>query len=110
MISDRRVQAAFEYLNESAALIAEARYAKARTENMTKIVRSEIFLRSDGPTVAAKEAESFAAQEYKDAIEAEAAAAREFEFLRAKREAALALLEAWRTQSANTRGAHSAIS
>lgn len=105
MITEPEIQRAFDFLRDSATKIADARYHKVYTEERKKAVFSELFRQApDGP-VASKEAYAYAHQDYENHIAEMARAARDFELLRAQREAAIAKIDAWRTASANERGA-----
>ena len=109
MISEAEVHRCFDFLRDSAEKIADARHAKVRTEELRKVIWSELRRISEAKTQAEKDAYASAHPRYKQHIDEMANAAREFELLRAQREGALSKLEAWRTFSANERGAHRAV-
>lgn len=105
MISDEAAEKAVEYLRDSAGQAAEARNHVVMTEAYIKVVLSEQMARVSESSIAAAEAAARRSQEYKDAIHAHAAAVQRWEQFRMLREAAMARLEAWRTQCSNERAA-----
>lgn len=105
MISEQDIQRAFDFLRDSAPAIANARHAKVKTEEMRKVIWSQLRRQCEEKTQAEKDAFAYAHQMYIDHIETMADAAREFQLLLAQREAAISKIDAWRTASANERGA-----
>ena len=109
MIKQEEIQRCFDFLRDSAPLIADARMNKVRTEEMRKVIWSEMRRSCNEGTQAERDAFAYASEQYKNHIEEMAKAAREFELLKARREAAIAKIDAWRTSSANERGAQRAV-
>lgn len=104
-ISEKSVSDALHYLATSAPEIADAKMRRERETALLKSVRSELIRASDEKTVGAREAWAESQAEYREQISVMAGAHREFEFHRAKREAAIATIDAWRTMAASNRGA-----
>lgn len=110
MLTEKEIMQAFDYLRDSAVEAAQARYDKTYHEQMRKAVKATMYRLSTASTIAGKEAEAYASEEYKAAVEKMAEADKAYELVRARREAAVARIEAWRTFCANNRGAHIAVS
>lgn len=110
MISEQEIQKCFDFLRDSAPAIANARHAKVKTEEMRKVIWSQLRRESDDKTQAERDAYAYAHDLYVIHINEMAKAAEQFQLLYAQREAALSKIEAWRTASANERGAHRAAS
>jgi len=105
MITDDDIQRAFDFLRDSAPKIANARYEKVRTEELRKVIWSEIRQGLETGPQAERDAYAYAHPDYRSHIEIMATAAGAFSLLHAQREAAIARIDAWRTVSANERGA-----
>lgn len=103
------IERAFDFLRDSAPKIADARRDKVYTEERRKVVWSELRRICNEGTQAEKDAFAYAHEKFQEHVEAMADAARQYELLYAQRQAALAKIEAWRTSSANERGAHRAV-
>jgi hypothetical protein len=103
VITDTQVEAALEYLRDSAPKAAVAR-AQARTlEKYLGVVEAQQKAKAAGRSNAAAQDEARASPEYREAITAwEEAVRRDAEFTML-REAASSRIEAWRTQSSNMR-------
>ena len=106
MITQDEIQKCFDFLRDSAPAIANARYAKVKSEELRKVIWSEIRNGITTGPQSERDAYAYAHKDYRDHIETMAEAAREFQMLYSQREAAIAKIEAWRTSSANERGAH----
>jgi len=104
-LTDEDIQRAFDFLRDSAPKIAAARANKVRTEERRKIVWSHLRRSCKEGTQAERDAYAYAHENYEKHIEDMSVAVEAFELLRAQREAANAKIEAWRTSSANERGA-----
>jgi len=103
MITDEQVEAALDYLRESAKPAAVAR-AQARTlEKFLGVVEAQQKAKATGRSNAAAQDEARASPEYREALTAwEEAVRRDAEYTML-REAASSRIEAWRTQSSNMR-------
>jgi ribonuclease D len=102
VISEEQVDVALQFLREAdkpAVARAQAEYLR----EWCKSVRAEIVTQNKGMSAAAALAIAEASQEYRDALEGWAEAMRVDYRNRFKREAAVALIEAWRTQCSNER-------
>lgn len=104
MINQQDIERCFDYLRDSAPAIANARYAKVKSEELRKVIWSEVRNTITTGPQAEKNAYAYAHKDYRDHIETMAKAAGEFQKLHAEREAAIAKIDAWRTSSANERG------
>ena len=109
MITDQEIERCFDFLRDSAVKIAKARHNKVYTEEIRKAIWSSLRRQSEEKTQAEHDAFAYAHETYQSHIKVMADAAYEFELLRAQREAAVSKIEAWRTSSANERGAHRAV-
>lgn len=105
MITEQDIERCFDFLRDSAPKIAMARHDKVKSEEMRKVVWSQLRRQCEEKTQAEKDAFAYAHQTYIDHIEYMAEAAKEFQLLLAQREAAISKIDAWRTASANERGA-----
>lgn len=102
LVTDEMVSEALGYLSGAAEPAAAAKAERIRAEYGRKRVRSRIMLDTDGP-VAIREATAEISDEYEQACEREAEAARNDEWHRLQRNKAEAIIEAWRTESATVR-------
>ena len=109
MITDQEIERCFDFLLDSAIKIAEARHNKVYTDEMRKVVWSTLRRESDEKTQAEHDAYAYAHPKYQEHLKAMAEAEKQYELLRSQREAAKSKVEAWRTFSANERGAHRAV-
>lgn len=103
MISDEQVEAALDYLRDSAKTASIARAQAKTLEKYLGVVEAEKKSHAIGMSNAAAQDSARSSPEYKQAIEAWQEAVRrdgEFTMLR---EAAAARIEAWRTMSSNLR-------
>lgn len=104
IVPDDSVQKALDFLFESAKDIGEARRQQIFSEKRRAHVEALEMKKHNHLPVSAQSREARASQAYLDCIEEEARAAGEFEVMKARREAASATLEIYRTESANYRG------
>lgn len=104
IVSDEEVHDAIEYLRASAEPIGDARHRLVKASSMIKHVESLLYLASTEKTAEGKKATARCDKRWLAAVNEEAEAAGEFAKLQASREAAMAKLEAWRSESANYRG------
>lgn len=105
MISDERMDKALAFLVESADKAAKARAERLYLDEYTKHVRAKLMADCPpGMSIGAQEREACAAPEYAAHLEGLRAAIEEDERLRFRREAELAVADAWRTYQANLRG------
>lgn len=104
MIPESDVEKALDYLRDSADIAAQARALKAYLTEFRKTLKAELEKGCNDKTEAAKERFAYAHEQMKVHLEGY----REAVFQDAKhsflREAAIAKIEAWRTQEANYRG------
>jgi hypothetical protein len=102
LVSDADVGKALDYLRDSAVELGKATERASFTSSYTKHVKALEMKRFDG-SAAAQEREAVAGDRYLEAINEEAVAAGEVAKARAYREAAMAKIDVWRTQSRNMR-------
>jgi len=102
MFKEQKVEEAVTFLHEGAQKAAEARGNRIKCEHMLKHIKALEMNKREG-SVSAQERDAYASDKYKDAIVELEKAVIADEVLRAKREAALAYIDAWRTEQANTR-------
>ena len=103
LITDEMVEAALRILSTTAEQTAAARAIRLRAEFRRKRVRARIIRDSQEKSAAAREAFAEAANEYAEACEAEVKAVEQDEYLRAERNDAAVILEAWRSEEASNR-------
>jgi len=103
LITDEQVEAALDYLRDTAKPAAVAKAQSRTLEKYLGVVEAQQKAKASGRSNAAAQDEARASPEYKEALTAwEEAVRRDAEFTML-REAAAARIEAWRTQSSNMR-------
>ena len=105
MIDSEKARRAVQYLIDSSAEYGAARAEAQRADDMLRIVKALIMAQSNEKSAAAQEREAYAHDRYREAVETKFEAVKEAETLRAKREAAIQTIEAWRSLNANQRAA-----
>lgn len=105
MISDDDAERAVDYLRDTAQIAAQARANRAYLEQYLRTVRAQQMLASEAGTIAEREADALVSVPYRQAMTALREAVEMDERYRFLREAALAKIDAWRTQSSNLRAA-----
>ena len=103
IVSDTELEKALDWLRDSAKDIGEAKREAVRCGHMVKHVKALAKMQFNTLSDAKAETEALASQAYLDAIGADAAAAGEYEKMRALREAAALKIETWRSEQANFR-------
>lgn len=103
VISEAQVEKALDYLRSTAEEAAVAKAQMVYMAEWIKCVRSKVKTNQSGMSNAAAEDVALTSTEYFAALEGYRDAVKEDSFYRFKREAAEALIEAWRTQSSNLR-------
>jgi hypothetical protein len=103
IITDEKVQSALAFLHERAEEYGKARAAHEWAEKNEKTVLARLMSLSDAKTVSAKDTEARCHTDYLSAVEHTRLLAETVYTLRAKREAASAIVEAWRTEQSNER-------
>jgi hypothetical protein len=103
LVTEEEVGDALRWLATNAAEIGEARAAMIRGDRLVQHTEALLMQMSEARSADARKAEARSSQRWLDATEIEATAAGEFEKMRALREAAMARIEAWRTESASNR-------
>lgn len=104
MISEDAAEKAVEFLRDSAEKAAAARGNVALLEQMLKVTRAKLKSKSTVKTDSGREDEALASEEYLQIVRGYQAAVEEDALYRMKREAAIARIDAWRTQQSNIRG------
>jgi hypothetical protein len=100
-ISDKQVQAAFDLLHSPDH--AKARAAHEYCRDRLKAVLAKAQLAANGKTVGEREATALASEEYEAACKQARLIAESYYALKDQRDAASALLDAWRTQQSDAR-------
>jgi len=103
IVTEDRVQKALDYLAESAGKLGAARERAKLAEHKIKHVEALMFKASDETSNDKRQADARTTEAYVKAITEDAQAAGELANLYALREAAAALIEAWRSQEATWR-------
>lgn len=104
MISEEQAEAAVIFLRDSAEKAAAARGNVALLEQMLKVTKAKLKSRSTVKTDSGREDEALSSPEYLEIVHGYQAAVEEDAAYRMKREAAIARIDAWRTQQSNIRG------
>lgn len=99
MIDEVKVEAAVWFLRSSADSYGPARGHLAFADANLRRVKALVMVAFTEGTVADREARAYASEQYKEAIEELQNATAEYETIRAKREAAVMMIELWRSQS-----------
>lgn len=100
-ISDRLVEQAFERLRSTDHALARAGYEMA--EKQLKVTLSRAEMQANGKTVGEREATALASPEYERALSDFRLVASSYYRERDRREAAAAIIDAWRTQQSDMR-------
>lgn len=105
-ISDEEVQAAFDVLHDGSHAKARATYEYA--ERRLKVAFAKALTEAEGKTVGEREANAQLSKSYAEALTHFRVLAENYYELRDKREAAAAVIEAWRTQRSDQRAMRNA--
>jgi hypothetical protein len=100
-IPDEHVQHAFDLLKSGDHATARAAYEFA--EKQLKVTLAKATLAAQAPTAAAREAAGLASPEYERALSDFKLIAESYYRQRDRREAAAAIIDAWRTQQSDMR-------
>lgn len=103
LITDDMIEAALNFLATASEPTAASRAQRLRKEFARKRIRAKLILQSDEKTAGMREAWAEAHPMYEKACEEEADALEVEEFYRSERNKADAIIEAWRSESANHR-------
>lgn len=103
LITNRMVEAAFEYLNEAADAAAKARADKILSEHKRKRVFAEELLAQPGGTADLRKAAAEASPSHWEACKEEAEATRLDAWHSHQKGKAMAVLDAWRTEQSTLR-------
>lgn len=104
-IPDDRVEKALDFLRASVDSAAKARAERLYIEHWLKSLKAQQMTLAPPGTVADREAWALSSDEYVSALEGYKAAVEIDETYRFRREAADAVIQAWRTASATERAA-----
>ena len=102
MISEDRVEAAVEYLRDTAKQYGQARGRALYTENHLRRVKALVMLEHTG-SIGEREAQAYGSEAYQQALKDMEDAVAESETIRALREAASYTIEVWRSQNSTRR-------
>ncbi len=100
-IPDSHIQRAFDILKDSNHATARAAYEF--TEKQLKVILAKAAAASNATSVAQRENEALRSDEYERALDQFRAIADAYYTARDKREAAVAIIDAWRTQQSDQR-------
>lgn len=103
IVTEDRVQKALDFLADSAGALGAARERAKLAESKIKHVEALMFKASDATSNDRRQADARTSEAYVAAINEDAEATGELAKLYALREAAAALIEAWRSQEATWR-------
>lgn len=101
-ISERLLEAAFDWLEESSVLVADARANAQRADFERKVVWSEIFKEVNG-SVAQKEAQVMTHPRYKAAYEKYIVADAHWVMMQDQKNKAQVIIDCWRSEEASQR-------
>ena len=104
-MNQERAFSATNFLIETAEAVGAAKAEAVRATAMLRHIKALAMKASGESAVSAQEREAYASDEYLAAITAEFEAVKAFESLKARREAAQATIETWRSANANQRAA-----
>lgn len=102
-ITDDEINKALDYLRDNARDAAQARADRIYVEEYRKVIKAQIMKEHGDKSAVIQEREAYADPRYVAHLEAIKEAVLEDEGHRFLRAAADAKIEAWRTQSSNTR-------
>jgi hypothetical protein len=102
-ISDDEIDKALDFLRDNARDAAQARADRVYVEEYRKTLKATLMKEHGGLSAVLQEREAYSDKRYQDHLEAIREAVRADEFHRFMRVAAEAKIEAWRTQSSNSR-------
>ena len=103
MITDHEIEKALDYLRDNATKAAQAKANREYLDEYKKVLKATIMREIDGESLGAQEARALADPRYKTHLEAWRTAIEQDEYYRWMRVSAEAKIEAWRTQSSNSR-------
>jgi hypothetical protein len=103
LITEKMVQAAFDYLNDAADAAAKARGDRILAEHRRKKVLAELLIEQEGGTVDLRRAKAEADHDYWKACQDEAEAVRMDAWHSHQKGKAMAIIDAWRTEQSNLR-------
>lgn len=104
MITEEEIERACAWLRDHAEEAAKARAERLYLEQFRKTKKAQIMKGFLSEPVSAQEREAYASEEYIELLNGMKEAIKIDEYNRFMREAAIAKIEAWRTQEANRRG------
>lgn len=102
-ISDAEIDKALDFLRDNARDAAQARADRVYVEEYRKTLKAQLMKEHGGLSAVLQEREAYADPRYVSHLEAIREAVRLDEFSRFMRVAAEAKIDAWRTQSSNSR-------
>lgn len=105
LTDQQRAANATEFLALSAAEIAAAKADMDKAGHMLRVTKALVMQMHESKPVSAQERDAYASEEYLEAVNTLFDATRDYEHLRAKREAAKMRIEFWRSLNASHRQA-----
>jgi len=104
IVTDDEMGRALDWLRDNASEIGAARARLIKAERMLAHIEALCTKASDASSDQKRKADARTDPRWLDAVQEEAEAAGAFETMKALREAAIARLEAWRSEQATIRG------
>ena len=104
-IDQERAEAATQWLIDNASAVGLAKARATFASNSLRRVKAFEILKSEAKSISLKEAEAYASDKYGEALTEEYEAVKEFETLKAAKEAARETIEIWRSINSNQRAA-----
>jgi len=102
LVTDKMVQNAFDYLTEAASKAAVARAMRIKAEYRLKQTKAKLMMEMQG-AIALREAQAEIHPDYSKALGVLIEAVEQDELHRHRKDTAIAIIEAWRTEQANHR-------
>lgn len=104
MFAKSDAEKAFEWLRENGPLAAEAKAQRMHLDAFTKTLKARIMREHEGMPVSGQEREALADERYEQHLDGLRVAIELDETFRWNRDRAMACMDGWRTESANSRG------
>lgn len=104
MIDQRRAEAANEWLVDNAGKLGEAKALANLASNSLRRVKAMVMVASEAKSAAMREAIAYASPEYKQALDEEFEAVKNYETLKAAKESAIATIDLWRSINSSLKG------
>lgn len=104
IVTDETLEKALDWLRDSAKDVGDAKGEAVRTNNMIKVTKALEMKKHNNLSAAKAEVEALASEAYLKALDEDAKATAHYEYMKALREAAVQMIDVWRSEQANFRG------